>query len=138
VLQAAAISAKSESDEATLYVLDMGEPVRIMDLAEKMIRMKGMTPGQDILIRITGPRPGEKLTETVFYDREQVQETSVDGVLEVAWAKSPPIVEVQARLDAVVSYAARRDPQASLSMMQALAPELFDEDPWGEPAAHVH
>lgn len=138
VLQAAAISAKSNSDEATLYVLDMGEPVRIMDLAEKMIRMKGMTPGQDILIRITGPRPGEKLTETVFYDREQVQETSVDGVLEVAWSKSPPIGEVQARLDAIVSYAARRDPQASLSMMQALAPELFADDPWGEPAVHVH
>jgi O-antigen biosynthesis protein WbqV len=138
VLQAAAMSASSTSKEATLYVLDMGEPVRIMDLAEKMIRMKGLTPGQDILIRITGPRPGEKLTETVFYDREQVQPTAVDGVLEVAWAKSPPISEVQARLDAIVSYAARRDPQASLSMMQALAPELFVDDPWGEPALNVH
>jgi FlaA1/EpsC-like NDP-sugar epimerase len=138
VLQAAALSSQSESRDAILYVLDMGEPVRIMDLAEKMIRMKGMTPGQDILIRITGPRPGEKLTETVFYDREQVHATPVDGVLEVARSKSPPIGEVQARLDAIVSYAARRDPQASLSMMQALAPELFADDPWGEPAVKVH
>jgi FlaA1/EpsC-like NDP-sugar epimerase len=138
VLQAAALSANSDVREATLYVLDMGEPVRIMDLAEKMIRMKGMTPGQDILIRITGPRPGEKLTETVFYDREQVQPTPVDGVLEVARYKSPPIGEVQARLDTIISYASRRDPQASLSMMQALAPELFTDDPWGEPAAKVH
>ena len=138
VLQAAAMSAISESEEATLYVLDMGEPVRIVDLAEKMIRMKGLTPGQDILIRVTGPRPGEKLTETVFYDREQVKPTPIDGVLEVANTGSPPIAEVQARLDAIVSYAARRDPQASLSMMKALAPEIFTEDAWGEPVVNVH
>ncbi|MBI1361308.1 MAG: NAD-dependent epimerase/dehydratase family protein [Alphaproteobacteria bacterium] len=137
VLQAAALSTQSEAAEASLYVLDMGEPVRIFDLAEKMIRMKGKTPGQDILIRVTGPRPGEKLTETVFYEKEQVQETNIDGVLEVARTKSPPISEVQARLDAVIAYAARRDPQASLSMMQALAPELFDDDPWGEAALTI-
>jgi O-antigen biosynthesis protein WbqV len=138
VLQASALSASSTSEEATLYVLDMGEPVRIMDLAEKMIRMKGLTPGQDILIRVTGPRPGEKLTETVFYDREQVKATLVDGVLEVANTGSPPIAEVQARLDAVISYAARRDPQASLSMMKALAPEIFADEAWGEPVMNVH
>jgi O-antigen biosynthesis protein WbqV len=138
VLQAAALSAKSTTEDAILYVLDMGEPVRVIELAEKMIRMKGLTPGQDILIRVTGPRPGEKLTETVFYDREQVKDTSVDGVLEVAWSKSPPIMEVQARLDAIVSYAARRDPHASLSMMKALAPEIFTGEPWGEPAMNVH
>lgn len=138
VLQAAALSAKSSSKDATLYVLDMGEPVRIVELAEKMIRMKGLTPGQDILIRMTGPRPGEKLTETVFYDREQVLTTPVDGVLEVARSISPPIAEVQARLDAVVSYAARRDPAASLAMLRALAPEFFAEEPWGEAALQVH
>lgn len=138
VLQAAAMSAKSESEEATLYVLDMGEPVRVIELAEKMIRMKGLTPGQDILIRVTGPRPGEKLTETVFYEREQVQATAVDGVLEVTSAGSPPIAEVQVRLDAIISYAARRDPQASLSMMKALAPELFTEAAWGEEPLNVH
>jgi O-antigen biosynthesis protein WbqV len=138
VLQAAAMSANSDSAEAALYVLDMGEPVRIAELAEKMIRLKGLTPGQDILIRVTGPRPGEKLTETVFYDREQVRDTVVDGVLEVASNGSPPIAEVQSRLDAIVSYAARRDPHASLSMMKALAPEIFTEDPWGEPAMNVH
>jgi O-antigen biosynthesis protein WbqV len=138
VLQAAALSANSSSEEATLYVLDMGDPVRIIELAEKMIRMKGLTPGQDILIRVTGPRPGEKLTETVFYDREQVKPTVVHGVLEVTNNGSPPIGEVQARLDAIVSYAARRDPQASLSMMKALAPEIFEDHAWGEPVLNVH
>ena len=62
------------------------------DDPEKMIRMKGLTPGQDITVRITGPRPGEKLTETVFYDREQVQGTPVDGVLEVAAIAVPCMI----------------------------------------------
>lgn len=138
VLQAAALSAKTDTSEAILYVLDMGEPVRIMDLAEKMIRMKGLTPGRDIMIRSTGPRPGEKLTETVFYAREQVSDTPVDGVLEVTHVNTPPIVEVQQRLDSIIAHASRRDPQASLSMMQALAPELFDENPWGETSLQLH
>ena len=59
-------------------------------------------------------------------------------MLEVANTGSPPIAEVQARLDAMISYAARRDPQASLSMMKALAPEIFTEERWGEPAMNVH
>jgi FlaA1/EpsC-like NDP-sugar epimerase len=138
VLQAAALSARSKSAEATLYVLDMGEPVKIMELAEKMIRMKGLRPGIDILIRVAGPRPGEKLTERVYYDKEQVQPTGVDGVLEVVSSNSPPIGEVQARLDSVIAYAARRDPGASLNMMRALAPELFEDDPWGEARVNVH
>lgn len=138
VLQAAALSTRTDTTEAILYVLDMGEPVRIMDLAEKLIRMKGLTPGRDIMIRSTGPRPGEKLTETVFYEREQVSQTSVDGVLEVMHSTTPPIADVQARLDTIIAHASRRDPQASLSMIQALAPELFDENPWGEPPLQVH
>jgi O-antigen biosynthesis protein WbqV len=138
VLQAAALSAKSKSAEATLYVLDMGEPVRIMDLAEKMIRMKGLRPGIDILIRVAGPRAGEKLTERVYYEKEQVKPTGVDGVLEVLSSNAPPIGEVQARLDSIISYASRRDPQASLSMMRALAPELFEDEPWGEARVNLH
>lgn len=138
VLQAAALSSASNAREANLFVLDMGEPVRIVELAEKMIRMKGLTPGRDIQVRFTGPRPGEKLTESVFYEREQVQRTSVEGVLLVSPGFFPPMAEVQASLDAIISYAARRDPQASLSMMMALAPNLFRDGYWGEHPTPVH
>lgn len=138
VLQACALSTLNPASEAALYVLDMGEPVRIVELAEKMIRLKGLAPGLDIQIRYTGPRPGEKLTETVFYEREQVRTTPIDGVLEVSSVNAPPFAEVQASLDAIISYAARRDPNASLMMMKALAPELFAEDPWGASAIQVH
>jgi O-antigen biosynthesis protein WbqV len=138
VLQAAALSVRSQSPDAALYVLDMGEPVRIFDLAEKMIRMKGKIPGQDILIRITGTRPGEKLNETVFYNREDVRPTPIDGVFEVAARTFPSIKDIEAQLDAMASLANRRDSHASLNMIRTHAPEIFLEDGWSAPPSRVH
>ena len=61
VLQAAALADTGNGGE--VFMLDMGEPVRILDLAERMIRLSGRKPGTDIEIRVTGIRPGEKLVE---------------------------------------------------------------------------
>ena len=58
-----------------IFVLDMGKPVRIYDLAEKIIRFKGYEPGIDIKIQITGLRPGEKLYEEMLMDEEGLKET---------------------------------------------------------------
>lgn len=58
-----------------IFVLDMGKPVRIYDLAEKIIRFKGLEPGVDIQIKITGLRPGEKLYEEILMDEEGLKET---------------------------------------------------------------
>jgi len=71
VLQAAALSSESDSTDATLYVLDMGEPVRISDLAADMARLSGLAVGQDIEIQFTGIRPGEKLFEEIFLGHEE-------------------------------------------------------------------
>ena len=138
VLQAAALSLKSPKAEAVLYVLDMGEPVRILDLAEKMIRMKGKIPGQDILIRVTGTRPGEKLNETVFYTREDVRPTPVDGIFEVAARMGPSIAAIKSQLDAIATLAARRDSHASLNLIMVNAPEIFRDDARNDPSSRVH
>ena len=59
----------------------MGQPVRIYELAERMIRLAGFEPGDDIAIEITGPRPGERLHEILFAEEEPMAETGIAGIL---------------------------------------------------------
>ena len=66
--------------EGGIYVLDMGEPVRINYLAEQMIRLSGKEPGKDIEIQYVGIRPGEKLYEELFYDNEAKEKTQNNKV----------------------------------------------------------
>jgi O-antigen biosynthesis protein WbqV len=66
---------------AAIFVLDMGEPIKIIDLAHQMIRLAGHEPDKDIAIEIIGLRPGEKLTEELFYESESTEATRYPGVL---------------------------------------------------------
>ena len=66
---------------ASTYVLQMGQPVRIVDLAERMVRLSGFEPGVDIEIRFTGVRPGERLHEILFAKDEKKVDIGVEGVL---------------------------------------------------------
>jgi FlaA1/EpsC-like NDP-sugar epimerase len=63
-----------------LFVLDMGEPVKIYDLAKLLIILQGYIPGEDIKIKITGLRPGEKLYEEVLIDEEKTKSTAVKKI----------------------------------------------------------
>ena len=76
VIQAGALGQGGE-----VFVLDMGEPVRIVDLATELIRLCGLDPGRDIEIVFTGPRPGEKLSETLFADGEVPCPTQHEKIL---------------------------------------------------------
>ncbi len=76
ILQAGVIGRGGE-----IFVLDMGEPVKISYLAEQLIRLSGKTPGEDIEIIYTGLRPGEKLYEELFHNAEKLAETSHPKIL---------------------------------------------------------
>jgi FlaA1/EpsC-like NDP-sugar epimerase len=71
VIQAGAMAKGGE-----IFILDMGEPIRIMDLAENVIRLSGYVPGVDIDIKVTGLRPGEKLYEELLLDEEGIEKTA--------------------------------------------------------------
>jgi len=87
VLQAAAMGTGGE-----IFVLDMGEPVRIVDLALEMIRLSGLKPNEDIAVVFTGVRPGEKLYEEVATDEENVAPTGKPKILIGKMPPSPPEV----------------------------------------------
>ena len=124
VLQAAAIgSEKGSVLSGGQFVLDMGDPIRIMELAESMIRLKGKEPWRDIAIIETGLRPGERLHEELFHSFERVENTSVDGVLVANDPKEPP-ENLRTLIDHVLEAARKDKETAALMWLQRILPDF--------------
>jgi O-antigen biosynthesis protein WbqV len=126
VLQAASLESGEKSivtHDGRIFVLDMGEPVLILDLAKRMIEARGLTPGRDIEIRFNGLRPGEKLFEEVFLDTDKLINTGADGVL----LASPAMIDLpllNPRLTDVVKAASIGDQPSLDEAVHALVPEF--------------
>ena len=119
ILQAAALPTK----EGKIFVLDMGKPVRIQDLARQMIRLAGFRPDVDVHVEFTGLRPGEKLYEDLLHESEQLVTTEQDGVFLAA----PRLVderELYAALDQLRSAATQRDSETTRALINRLVPEF--------------
>jgi O-antigen biosynthesis protein WbqV len=84
VIQASALGATSSVPRGQVYVLDMGKPIKIADLARKMIRLSGKEPDRDIEIVYIGLRPGEKLHEEIVHEEENFQFTDIKSVMMVS------------------------------------------------------
>src|ERR1700744_4691847 len=93
VLTAATHALTPARADVAVYVLNMGHPVKIVDLAERMIRLSGLEPGHDIEIVFTGMRPGERLNEILFAVEEPPVEIGVAGIM-AAKPNEPPIQEL--------------------------------------------
>jgi FlaA1/EpsC-like NDP-sugar epimerase len=81
VVTAASHAVGPERSDVSVYVLNMGQPVKIVELAERMIRLSGLEPGRDIEIVFTGVRPGERLEEILFARDEPIAETGIPGIV---------------------------------------------------------
>jgi FlaA1/EpsC-like NDP-sugar epimerase len=103
-----------------VFVLEMGEPVRIMDLAEDMIRFSGLEPGRDIAIEIIGSRPGEKLREELFNAYEHPEATPAAKILR---ARRPPVDPqwVEETFDSIGLLVLEGDAAALAAKVAALA-----------------
>ena len=128
VLQASVVgiqSAMPEDKQGGIFVLDMGKPVRIVDLARQMIRLAGLRPEQDIAIEYTGLRPGEKLFEELFHGREPPVPTGHPGLL-IAAPRTTDVPAVGAAIDEIAALCQAGDLRA-LDRVMALVPELTRE-----------
>lgn len=124
VLQAATLQARAGHTD--LFVLDMGEPMPILQLAETMIRLKGLVPGVDIQITTTGLRDGEKMHEVLTYENEKIAPTEVDGVMRVV-TPGPPSELFDKRLEELIQAARRRERSEALRLLGVLVPEYAAE-----------
>ncbi|HQT63224.1 MAG: nucleotide sugar dehydratase [Acidocella sp. 20-57-95] len=125
VLQASVVGAQGGESikHGGIFVLDMGEPVRIVDLARQMIRLAGLRPETDIGIRFTGLRPGEKLFEELFHGSEQPVPTGYPGLL-MASPRVADIALVQEALAEISAQGSNGNAAIALAALARLVPEF--------------
>jgi FlaA1/EpsC-like NDP-sugar epimerase len=116
IMQAAVIGSGGE-----VFVLDMGEAIKIRYLAEQMIRLAGREPGHDIAIEYIGLRPGEKRFEELFYAAEDLIET-VHPKIRIARQPTIPISEIEVALEELRAGVDRCDEQRLTHALKRLAP----------------
>jgi FlaA1/EpsC-like NDP-sugar epimerase len=95
VITAASHALGPARSDTSVYVLNMGQPIKIVDLAERMIRLSGLEPGRDVDIAFTGIRPGERLNEILFAAEEGSADIGIEGVV-AAKPVCPSVAAVQA------------------------------------------
>ncbi|NLA15193.1 MAG: polysaccharide biosynthesis protein [Bacteroidales bacterium] len=118
IMEAATISTDNE-----IMVFDMGEPIRIWDMAERMIRLAGFTPGEEIEIIETGLRPGEKLYEEVLSTEENSTAT-VHPHIRIAQVRSNNYAAVNKAALAVVACAKEMDAEETVQLLKKYVPEF--------------
>ncbi|MBI5321021.1 nucleoside-diphosphate sugar epimerase/dehydratase [Bradyrhizobium sp.] len=123
VITAAAHALAPVRPDVSVYVLNMGQPVKIVDLAERMIRLSGLEPGLDIEITFTGMRPGERLNEILFANEEPTVEIGLAGIM-AAKPNEPPMPTLRKWLAALEEAIARDDRATIKAVLKDAIPEF--------------
>jgi len=127
VLQASVVGVGEGAPELLrdggIFVLDMGEPVKIVDLARQMIRLAGLRPEIDVGIRFTGLRPGEKLTEELFHGREPPLPTGTPGLLLATPRTADPAIVGRA-IDEIAAACHGGQSRLALTLLGRMVPEF--------------
>jgi O-antigen biosynthesis protein WbqV len=115
-----------ERRDVSVYVLNMGQPVKIVDLAERMIRLAGLQPGHDIDVVFTGIRPGERLHEILFAREEPSAEIGIAGIV-AAKPGRPSLKQMQTWMAALNDAVAREERAAVNRVLREAVPDFAAE-----------
>jgi FlaA1/EpsC-like NDP-sugar epimerase len=127
VIQAAALSRGGET-----FILDMGEPVKIVDLAHDLIRLSGLEPERDIEIHFSGVRPGEKLFEELSMSSEGLQRTAHPKIFTGSYA-SAALPALRAEFETIGALCTSASAKAIRQMLHRLVPEFDEHESESEP-----
>jgi len=126
VVTAASHALGSAAAGVAVYVLNMGQPVKIVDLAERLIRLSGLEPGRDIDITFIGIRPGERLHEILFAREEPTAPIGIEGIV-AAKPVSPSLEAMRGWLAALEQGLAREDRSVIFSVLRDAVPDFGGE-----------
>jgi FlaA1/EpsC-like NDP-sugar epimerase len=124
VITAATHALAPARPDVSIYVLNMGQPIKIVELAERMIRLSGLQPGHDIEIAFTGMRPGERLNEILFANEEPTIEIGIAGIM-AAKPNQPPIQALRKWIEALQQAIEADDRAAIEEVLKDAVPEFF-------------
>jgi FlaA1/EpsC-like NDP-sugar epimerase len=110
-----------------IYVFDMGKPVKILDLAERMIRLSGLEPYKDIDIEITGLRPGEKLYEELLNDSATTVATHHPKIM-ISKEPAGDFALIKSQVKTIIKTATRHRDKKVVSLLKELVPEFISEN----------
>ena len=123
VITAASHAMAPVRPDVSVYVLNMGQPVKIVDLAERMIRLSGLQPHRDIDIVFTGIRPGERLNEILFAEEEPTIEIGLSGIL-AAKPNEPPMERLRNWIAMLEQAIAQDDRVTIKAVLKDAVPEF--------------
>ena len=126
VVTAASHALGADQTGVAVYVLNMGQPVKIVDLAERMIRLSGLEPGRDIDIKFTGIRRGERLHEILFAREEPTAPIGIEGIV-AARPVSPPLEAMRGWLAALEQGLTREDRSVIFGVLHDAVPDFGGE-----------
>ena len=122
VLEAGALGKGGE-----IFIFDMGQSVKIVDLAKKMIKLSGLTLGKDIQINFTGLRPGEKLYEELLNDKENTLPTHHEKIM-IAKVRTYPYEEVKLEISELINMLPSHNNFALVRKMKTIVPEFISRN----------
>jgi FlaA1/EpsC-like NDP-sugar epimerase len=126
VVTAASHALAPNAGDTSVYVLEMGQPVKIVDLAERMIRLSGLEPGRDVEVVFSGVRPGERLHEVLFAADEPTADIGISGIV-AARPVNPALETLRAWLAALEQALGRDDREAIYRVLRDAVPGFRKE-----------